>query len=236
MRTLPRREQAIQHGSGATWKVSSMCDTSSYSRADTRLSRGCLAKVSRQLELLPALYEDCEHMLVARPNREVERVRGGLPGSATINEAAVSARSTILSTLASLAGLVRDERPVQVVLRREVAPLAAFLRAHLEWLTDHPAARELCEELDDAVDMAQRVTRPETGKMLEIGTCRTAGCGSTVYATIGAEPSRRPTLVSCDAGHHLAPRDWLLVMPHGAHTARRQMEDSGTRSVARIAS
>jgi len=30
------------------------------------------------------LYRECVDMLLARPKREVERVRGGLPGSATI--------------------------------------------------------------------------------------------------------------------------------------------------------
>ena len=106
-----------------------MCDTRSCGMDETRLCRPCLKNVSRQLELLPVLYRECEDLLVARPKREVERVRGGLPGSANINEAAVSARSAIIFTLASLAGLVRDERPVAVVLRREVTPLAAFLRA-----------------------------------------------------------------------------------------------------------
>jgi hypothetical protein len=167
-------------------------------------------------------------MLVARPKREVERVRGGLPGSATINEAAISARSAILSTLASLAGLVRDERPVQVVLRREVTPLAGFLRAHLDWLAEHPAARELCDELDDAFDMAQRVVHPEVGKKLEVGTCESHGCSSTVYATFHAEHGHSPTLVSCAVGHVMAPREWLLLH-HAAQAARRGVED--TRSM-----
>ena len=149
-----------------------MCDTRSCGRDETPLCRPCFKRVSRQLELLPALYVECEHMLVARPKREVERVRGGLPGSATINEAAVSARSAIMSTLASLAGLVRDERPVAVVLRREVTPLAAFLRVHLDWLAEHPAARELCDEIDDAVGMAQRVVHPEVGQEAGSGEVR----------------------------------------------------------------
>ena len=168
-------------------------------------------------------------MLVARPKREVERVRGGLPGSATINEAAVSARSAIMSTLASLAGLVRDERPVAVALRREVTPLATFLRAHLDWLAEHPAARELCDELDDAVGMAQRVVHPEVGKKLEVGTCESHGCSSTVYATFRAENGHAPTVVSCDVGHVLGPREWLRLH-HNAQAARRAVDDSRSRS------
>jgi hypothetical protein len=186
-------------------------------------------RVARQLELLPALYGECEHMLVARPKREVERVRGGLPGSATINEAAVSARSAIMSTLASWAALVRDERPVTVALRREVTPLATFLRAHLDWLAAHPAVRELSDELDDAVGMAQRVVHPEVGTKLEVGTCESNGCNSTVYATFRAENGHAPTVVSCDVGHVMGPREWLRLH-HNAQAARRAVDDSRSRS------
>ena len=202
---------------------------------ETPLCRTCRKSVSRQLELLPVLYRECEDMLVARPRREVERVRGGMPGSATINEAAVAARSAIISTLASLAGLVRDERPVSVVLRREVTPLAAFLRVHLDWLAEHPAARELCDELDDAVDMAQRVVHPEVGKKLEVGKCESHGCGSVVYATFRAENGPSPTVVSCDVGHVMGPREWLLLH-HNAQAARRGMHDSHSRSIEQAAS
>ena len=206
-----------------------MCDTRFCGRDETPICRPCFKKVSHQLELLPALYVECEHMLVARPKREVERVRGGLPGSATINEAAVSARSAIMSTLASLAGLVRDERPVAVSLRREVTPLAAFLRVHLDWLAEHPAARELCDEIDDAVGMAQRVVHPEVGKKLEVGKCENHGCSSTVYATFRAEHGHSPTLVSCDVGHVIGPREWLLLH-HAAQAPRRGVDDPRGRS------
>ena len=164
-------------------------------------------------------------MLVARPQREVERVRGGLPGSATINEAAISARSTIMSTLASWAALVRDERAMPVTLRREATPLAAFLLAHLDWLAAHRAVGELRDELDDAVGMAQRVVHPEVGRKLEVGTCGSHGCTGTVYATFGAESGRAPTVVSCDVGHVVGPREWLRLH-HDAQAVWRAMDDS----------
>ena len=195
-----------------------MCDTRSCGGNETRLCRPCQKRISHQLELLPALYRECEHMLVARPKREVERVRGGLPGSASINEAAVSARSTIISTLATWAGLVRDERPVAVELRREVTPLSAFLRAHIEWLAAHPIAQGLSEELEDAVAMAQRVVHPEAGRKLKVGACDRQECTSTVYATFRAENGRVPTQVSCDGGHVISPRQWLLLH-HAAQSA-----------------
>ena len=232
---IARASKQESNPGGASWEDVTVCDTRSCGRDETRLCGPCLKRVSRQLELLPALYVECEHMLVARPKREVERVRGGLPGSATINEAAVSARSAILSTLASLAGLVRDERPVEVVLRREVTPLAAFLRAHLDWLAEHPAARELCDELEDAVDMAQRVVHPEVGRKLEVGTCENHGCSSTVYATFRAENGHSPTLVSCDGGHVVGPRQWLLLH-HAAQAARRGVDDARNGYVEQVAS
>jgi hypothetical protein len=166
-------------------------------------------------------------MLVARPRRELERVRGGLPGSASINEAAVSARSGIVSTLASWAALVRDERPVVVALRREVLPLSRFLRAHLDWLASHPAARNLSDELDDAVGMAQRALHPEADQRLEVGNCAKNGCGSTVYATLGAQNGTSPHLVSCTLGHVVGPREWLLLQ-HAAQGAWRRA-DGGSR-------
>lgn len=199
-----------------------MCDTRSCG-SEERLCRPCQTRVARQLKLLPALYEECEHMLVARPKRETERVRGGLPGSASINEAAVSARSAIMSTLASWAALVRDERLVSIALKREVTPLATFLRAHLDWLAAHPAARELSDELDEAVGVAQRVVHPEVGRKLAVGMCESHGCDSTVFATFRAENGRAPTVVSCDVGHVMGPREWLRLH-HNAQAAPRAVD------------
>jgi hypothetical protein len=163
------------------------------------------------------LYDECEGMLVPRPKREVERrVRGGMLGTACINEAALMARSAILSTLASWAGLVRDERPVRVSLQREVAALSRFLLIHLDWLATHPAARELSDELEEAVGMAERVVQPSVAQKLEVGKCEKHGCGSTLYATLRDENGRSPSLVSCDHGHVVGPREWLLLH-HSTH-------------------
>jgi hypothetical protein len=184
-----------------------------------------LDRLSRQLELLPPLYDDCEAMLVPRPKLEVERVRGGLPGSASINEAAVRARSEILSTLASWSALVRDERPVSVSLQREVAPLATFLRSHLDWLAAHPAAREFVDELEETAAMAQRVVHPEVTRTIEVGKCEQQGCGHPVYATFRAENGRSSPLVSCRSGHVLGPREWLLLH-HNAQAALTHIDRS----------
>jgi hypothetical protein len=166
-------------------------------------------------------------MLVPRPKHEVERVRGGLPGSASINEAAISARSEILSTLASWAALVRDERQVLVSLRREVAPLARFLRSHLDWLAAHPAAREFMDELEETAAMAQRVVHPDATRTMEVGKCEHQGCGHPVYATFRAETGRSPALVSCGLGHVLGPREWLLLH-HNAQAAQADLGRSLT--------
>ncbi len=173
-------------------------------------------------------------MLVAAPRRGADRVRGGLPGSASLNEAAVSARSKILCTLGSWAALVRDERPVLVELRREVASLSTFLREHLEWLGAHPAAHELSAEISDVVRMAERVVHPEKGKRLEVGACQQQGCGSTVYATFSAEGSQSPTGVSCDLGHVMGPREWLLAH-HTAQGLMRRADSSLIGSAEQVA-
>ena len=71
--------------------------------------------------------------------------------------------------------------------------------------------------------MAQRVVYPEVGKKLEVGRCESHGCGSVVYATFRAENGQSPTVVSCDVGHVMGPREWLLLH-HNAQAARRGVQ------------
>ena len=52
-----------------------MCDNRTCGSSATRLCAPCTDRVSRNLRLLPALYGDFEQSLVARPRRELERVR-----------------------------------------------------------------------------------------------------------------------------------------------------------------
>ncbi len=191
-----------------------LCSSGSCARTGSPLCGGCRTDLVRTLRRLPSLYDQCETMLVPRQRREVGRVRGGLPGSAPLNEDAVTARSTILGTLASWSGLVRDERPAPVPVRRDAARLAEFLLSHLEWLAAHPAAGDLREEVGEAAAQADRVLHADGEKRLELGKCDKHGCAGTVYATLQGGGGPSAGLVRCDDGHALRPHEWLLV--HGA--------------------
>lgn len=175
-----------------------------------RLCPTCHDELARELGEIPSIYYQCEQNLVNRRKRIVERIRGGVPGGISLNDAAFTARSDILSVLASWSGLVVDEYPVAAAPRRQVDTLAKFLSAHLDWLTAHPAAGSLAAEIHDVAVKAAAAVEPNPRAQLELGPCAQAGCESTVHVTMRAD-NFAPAHVSCGAGHVWQPHEWLRL-------------------------
>jgi hypothetical protein len=185
-----------------------------------RLCGFCQDNLAGQLALLPELYDRCEGMLVPRRTRAVERVRGGLPGGISLDDAAVAARARILAVLASWAGLVVDQRRLSRLPQRDVTDLAGFLTRHLAWLAAHPAADEIVTEIAALVRTAEDAVRPHGAVRIELGPCGQPGCGQIVTLAVNADNEPVPSQIQCEAGHVWLPHQWLLLK-HRIEQARR---------------
>lgn len=168
-----------------------------------RLCVVCRERLSVRLDTLPALYEECADVLGGgAPAGLRERTTGGsLPGM-PFNAAAAESRTEIAATLASWSGLVAEERGLTAP-RRAVPPMAAFLRAHADWLAAHPAAEDATREVARLVRTARRLTRRDTQRRVVIGPCVKTGCPGELTAHLSGRPSAPPGEIRCgaDAGH-----------------------------------
>ncbi|MDG4765845.1 hypothetical protein O7632_17310 [Solwaraspora sp. WMMD406] len=191
------------------------------------LCRTCREGIAGDIRALPRLYEECGTVLGrASPGGLREKVSGGqLPGF-TINGFAAEARTTILGTLARWSGLVAGERGITPPARR-VAPLAAFLLIHFDWLAAHPAALELRAEVADAARLGRRVASPESVKRIVVGRCVSDGCDGLLTATVRGGRAGERTQVRCeaDADHIWEEREWTGL--------RRQMRGTASATGSR---
>jgi hypothetical protein len=171
---------------------------------------GCRERLEEDLVELPALYELCAHMLDLRRHHFGERVSGPRPRGIALNEAVVGVRADILGVLASWCGLVSVERAVPGPDELGIRQLTTFLSIHLNWLTEHPSAPDLVDEIGEIATTAQEVLRPTTGAPLTLGRCARPGCEETVRPE-GHADGAQPYRLSCAAGHAWAPDEWLLL-------------------------
>ncbi len=170
----------------------------------------CRDRVEEDLIELPGLYELCAYMLDLRRHHLRERVSGHRPRGIALNEAVVTIRSDILGVLASWCALVANERGVTGPDELSIRRLTTFLSIHLNWLTEHPSAPDLVDELVELSRTASEALRPSAGHSLELGRCARPGCDRAVRAEGHAE-GEPPYQVSCDAGHVWTPDQWLLL-------------------------
>ncbi len=171
---------------------------------------GCRDQAEEDLIELPGWYDLCAHVLDLRRPQLEERVSGSRPRGIVLREAVVTTRSNILGVLASWCGLVVGERGVTAPDEPCIRKLTTFLVIHLNWLAGHPAAPDLVDELGVLVQSARQVVRPDEGVLVELGRCARSGCGELVRAESGTE-DQLSYRVSCDAGHVVAPAEWLLL-------------------------
>jgi hypothetical protein len=171
---------------------------------------GCRERLEEDLLELPALYELCAHMLDLRRHHLGERVGGHRPRGIALNEAVVTVRTDILGVLASWCGLVSVDRAVPGPDELGIRQLTTFLTIHLGWLSEHPSAPDLVDEVMEIATSAQELLRPRAGSPLTLGQCARPGCEEVVRAEgyVDGEP---PYRLSCAAGHAWAPNEWLLL-------------------------
>lgn len=174
------------------------------------LCPACRDRTYARLEELPGLYEDCRNVILRSPDSRMEKISRSGATRPAFNEAAIEARSDIVSLLASWASMVADERQCTKPDRRDVPFLTRFLIRHREWLLAHSVAADFADELAETVDRARRASRPNPGLHLELGNCVEEDCGERLSVTrdIGGG---HPVRIQCGAGHTWHPSDWLLL-------------------------
>lgn len=185
-----------------------------------RLCPGCLERFAGRLCELPTLYAHCESLLVGSGKRRLERVSGGDVNGIVLGDDLVSARTRIVSVLASWAALVADERPVAVRPARLVPDLAVFLLKHLAWLAAHPAVRDAVGEIVEAVEAARAALGQGAPVEVDLGSCSLTGCDRPVRAAIDRAQSQTGRVVSCGAGHVVPPHEWLTLRERTAGSRR----------------
>lgn len=190
--------------------------------AGRRLCTGCREGLSARLTGLPGLYRACEEALGGSLGRRQERTSGGRPPGMPFNGAAAEARSAILGVLSAWCGLVAEERGVPGP-RRAVDDLARFLDRHADWLSCHPAAEELTEEVRRLVGAARSVLRLESFRRVPVGVCAEPGCPGRLTALVRVDEPAVPMEITCgaDQGHRWTGQEWLrlsrrLAGPAGA--------------------
>ncbi|WP_240124619.1 OvmZ protein [Streptomyces sp. MUM 136J] len=185
-----------------------------------RICAKCVARIDGELRTLLDLYEESDLALAPAPPQLRERVSGSRGAAGIVlDERAVALRSRLSEVLGLWARLVVDERdeaghrPVE----RGVGALVPFLRRQLPWLAGHPAGVDFDEELVELRSELGALFGPGPVRRFPLGACVEPDCAGNLHGVLPADGDRVPSHVSCDAGHALPPRRWLLL----ADRARR---------------
>lgn len=174
----------------------------------------CVARLQADLRGLRDIYEESEHSLARPPTSLRQRVSGSRPIGIVLDDRTVAVRSEMTTTLASWARMIIDERGLTSRDQRDVRSLLCFLARHLDWLARHPAAADFADEVTRLVESAGELGGPGPVRLIALGHCLRAGCAGTLHAVIpapGSTDRTTPHQVSCDTGHSLPPRQWLLL-------------------------
>lgn len=135
----------------------------------------------------------------------------------SMNTAAAEIRSAIRTVLASWAGLVAGERRVEVPVL-DIPALTRFLLRNFEWLTCHPAAGDMADEIQGLVRTARGVAYPDNMRRIRIGSRPGSGCDGDVVALIRRHGDFLPSSIVCTTpSGHSWPITWWN------RPARRQM-------------
>jgi len=179
-----------------------------------RLCDHCVARLQAELRGLRDIYEESEYSLARAPMSLRQRVSGSRTVGIVLDDRTVAVRSEMTTMLVSWARLVIDERGLTSDDLRDVRSLLCFLARHLDWLARHPAASDFADEVARLVESAGELGGPGPVRLIALGGCLRPGCAGTLHAVIpapGAADRSAPHQVSCDAGHALPPRQWLLL-------------------------
>ncbi|MFD4510429.1 OvmZ protein [Streptomyces sp. NPDC058457] len=178
-----------------------------------RICVRCLDRMDGGLRTLLDLYRESDQALVPGAPVLRERVSGSRATvGIVLDERALALRTRASEVMALWARLVVDERTGARPAGRGVDALVGFLRGQLPWFAGHPAGADLDEELTELLTDFRHLLGPGPVRRFGLGPCTRPECAGTLYGVLPADGGDRvPDQVTCDAGHALPPRQWLLV-------------------------
>ncbi|MFG2680443.1 OvmZ protein [Streptomyces sp. NPDC048392] len=180
-----------------------------------RICTGCLDRTGRELRTLLALYKESDETLAAVPGTALRQRVSGSRGTVGIvlDERVVSLRSQVTETLRQWARLVLDERggAAPEATGHGLGRLVRFLRQQLTWFADHPAGVDFTEEITELLTALGELFGPGPVRRFPLGPCPRHACGGTLFGVVPTDRDRVPSHVSCDTGHPVPPRQWLLL-------------------------
>jgi hypothetical protein len=167
---------------------------------------------------LPALYADCGGGAGPDAVRVIRKSPRKSATSDSMNPAAAEVRSTIRTVLASWAGLVSDERRLEPPAR-DIPTLARFLGRHIQWLTRHPAAGDMAEEVRELTRNARDVAYPDSVRRVPVGCCPEIDCDGELFAHIRAHDDLLPSEIMCTLSPcHSWPVTWWTKLARRIRT------------------
>jgi hypothetical protein len=176
-----------------------------------RLCTPCRNLLASRLCSLPGLYVASEQVLEVRRYHSIRIARGCRPSGICLDERTLAMRGDTIRVLCSWCEMIVDERGVSGPCDLEITLLTAFLRAHLDWLTVHPAAADFAQEIAGLADGAGEALAPANVSTIDLGPCIKDGCGRMVRATLRLGSPGSAPHVRCDGGHTWPPHQWLSL-------------------------
>ncbi|MEU2114651.1 OvmZ protein [Streptomyces sp. NPDC016459] len=178
-----------------------------------RICPMCVERLRGELLTLLGLYRESDHALTPGPARMRERVSGTRSMGTVLDERTVEMRTEAADVLASWARLVVEERGGKGLRGCDIESLVAFLRDEVEWIAGHPAAVSFDEEVRRLLQRLGALFGPAPVRGMPLGACVEPECTGTLLAVVRGAGGSSAALnqVSCDAGHTLPPRQWLMV-------------------------
>ncbi|MFF4898577.1 OvmZ protein [Streptomyces sp. NPDC001068] len=178
-----------------------------------RICVRCLDRMDRGLRALLGLYRESDEALAPGAPVLRERVSGSRATvGIVLDERALALRTRTAEVMALWARLVVDERTGDRPAGRGMGALVRFLRQQLHWLAGHQAGPDFDEELAELLGDLRGLLGMGPVSRFELGPCTRPECAGTLYGVLPADGGGGvPTHVTCDDGHALPPRQWLLV-------------------------
>ncbi|WP_233580752.1 hypothetical protein [Streptomyces triticirhizae] len=172
---------------------------------------------------LPALYSDCDRGTGPEVVRVIRRIPRKSATVDSISPAAAEIRAAIRTVLASWSGLVVQERGVSRPAR-DIPALSRFLCRHIDWLTRHPAAGDLMDEIRELTRRAHHVAYPDRSRRVPLGYCPVPECEGELVARMRSRDDALPSDIACSISpHHSWPAtSWTRL----ARQVRRSQGES----------
>jgi hypothetical protein len=183
------------------------------------LCMACQDRLVNNLLSLPALYSDCDRGASAKVVRAIRKVPRKSATTDSMNPAAAEIRSAILTVLASWAGLVAVERRLEPPAR-DLPALARFLCGHVGWLTRHPAAGDMADEVQDLTRAARNIAYSNSIRQVHIGYCPDGDCDGDLVALIRPHGDLPSEIICTISPGHSWPVTWWTKLA-------RQMRGQG---------